>query len=339
MLDDPALIQAELDRRQEAAKKADPLRKREESLRREQVRIEKNIDRLSNGVSGRPGDVGTTAPSHAGAAQAGTGGPVRTTFAGRGGRRSIQVSAPGGNAGSVSERLRARADSLDVGQRQKILRLLVKEILVGKETITIRHSIPDSALRGQGRTGPRDRLLCRRLRLPAQVIFCVRGVISPLLANIYLHLLDRLWAAECGWLGQLIRYADDFVVMTPTEWQAKEALRQIQLVMNKLGLMLHPEKTRMVDLRRGKGSFVFLGCTIRKKRSILRNPRGILCTAGRRLRPGSGFGTASRDHQQRQAGKIVKQIIAKLNPVLRGWGNYFRSGKRHREFKKMDSFV
>ena len=85
------------------------------------------------------------------------------------------------------------------------------------------------------------------------------GVISPLLANIYLHLLDRLWAAKCGSLGVLIRYADDFVVMTATESKAKEALRQIQFVMNKLGLVLHPEKTRMVELRRGKGSFVFLG--------------------------------------------------------------------------------
>jgi Reverse transcriptase (RNA-dependent DNA polymerase) len=99
------------------------------------------------------------------------------------------------------------------------------------------------------------------------------GVISPLLANIYLHLLDRLWAKKCGSLGVLIRYADDCVVMSPTESKAKEALRQIQFVTNKLGLVLHPEKTRMVDLGRGKGSFVFLRCTIRKKRSILRNPR------------------------------------------------------------------
>lgn len=76
------------------------------------------------------------------------------------------------------------------------------------------------------------------------------GVISPLLANIYLHLLDRLWEATCGALGVLIRYADDFVVMSPTESKAKEALRQIQFVINKLGLTLHPEKTRMVDLRR-----------------------------------------------------------------------------------------
>jgi group II intron reverse transcriptase/maturase len=166
------------------------------------------------------------------------------------------------------------------------------------------------------------------------------GVISPLLANIYLHLLDRLWAAKCGSLGVLIRYADDFVVMSPTESKAKEALRQIQFVMSKLGLVLHPDKTRMVDLRRGKGSFVFLGCTIRKKRSILRNPRAYYMhrwpspKARKRLRDRVREGTDSR-----QSGQDVKQIIAKLNPVLRGWGNYFRSGTAGREFHKMDDFV
>src|SRR6202047_4380924 len=98
------------------------------------------------------------------------------------------------------------------------------------------------------------------------------GVISPLLANIYLNKLDRIWAVRCSSLGVLVRYADDFVVMCRTESQAKEALRRIGLVMNRLGLKLHPEKTRMADLRRGKESFVFLGCTIRKKRSILRAP-------------------------------------------------------------------
>src|SRR5580765_4392509 len=100
------------------------------------------------------------------------------------------------------------------------------------------------------------------------------GVISPLLSNIYLHLLDRLWAKKCGSFGVLIRYADDLVAMCRTASAAKEALRRLGLVMDRLGLTLHPVKTRMVDLRRGKESFVFLGCTIRKKRSIQRNPRG-----------------------------------------------------------------
>jgi hypothetical protein len=138
----------------------------------------------------------------------------------------------------------------------------------------------------------------------------------------------------------LIRYADDFVVMSPTESKAKEALRQVQFVMSKLGLMLHPEKTRMVDLRQGKGSFVFLGCTIRKKRSILRNPRAYYMhrwpspKATKRLRDRVRELTDAR-----ASGQDVKQIIAKLTPVLRGWGNYFRTGTCTREFHKMDEFV
>ena len=96
---------------------------------------------------------------------------------------------------------------------------------------------------------------------PAHVTFCVQAVLSPLLANIYLNKLDRIWAARCGQLGVLVRYADDLVALCGTESQAREALRRIGLVMNRLGLTLHPAKTRLVDLRRGKESFVFLGCT------------------------------------------------------------------------------
>src|SRR5215470_7445375 len=166
------------------------------------------------------------------------------------------------------------------------------------------------------------------------------GVISPLLANIYLNKLDRIWAARCIQLGDLIRYADDFVVMCGTGSRAREALRRIGLVMSRLGLMLHPAKTRMVDLRHGKESFVFLGCTIRKRRSIQRNPRWHFMQrwpspkATRKLRD-----RVREMTDKRQSGKDVKQIIAKLNPVLRGWGNYFRTGNADREFSKMDYFV
>ena len=61
------------------------------------------------------------------------------------------------------------------------------------------------------------------------------GVISPLLANIYLNKLDRIWAARCSQLGILVRYADDFVAMCGTESRAREALRRIGLVMDRLG--------------------------------------------------------------------------------------------------------
>jgi len=151
------------------------------------------------------------------------------------------------------------------------------------------------------------------------------GVISPLLANIYLNKLDRIWAARCGQLGILVRYADDLVALCGTESQAREALRRIGLVMNRLGLALHPAKTRMVDLRRGKESFVFLGCTIRKKRSIQRNPRWHFMQRWPSPKATKQLRTRVRElTSKRQSGKDVKQIIAELTPVLRGWGNYFR---------------
>ncbi len=142
LLDDPTLIQAELDRRMEAAKKADPLRKREESLQREQVRIQKNIDRLVTAY--QEGLVTLEQLRHRmpelrrqeKAAQSELLSLAEATADESRYIRLVETLA------QFRERLRARADSLEVGQRQKILRLLVKEILVGKETITIRHSIP-----------------------------------------------------------------------------------------------------------------------------------------------------------------------------------------------------
>jgi hypothetical protein len=130
------------------------------------------------------------------------------------------------------------------------------------------------------------------------------------------------------------------VAMCRTESAAREALRRIGLVMDRLGLTLHPAKTRLVDLRRGKEGFVFLGCTIRKKRSIQRNPR--LHFVQRWPSPKATKKLRERVREltsRRQSGKDVKQIIAELTPVLRGWGNYFRTGNAERKFNQMDSFV
>jgi len=166
------------------------------------------------------------------------------------------------------------------------------------------------------------------------------GVISALLANIYLNQLDRIWTARCSQLGVLIRYADDLVAMCHSESAAKEALRRLGWVMNRLGLQLHPAKTRLVDLRRGKGSFVFRGCTIRKKRSIQRNPRRHFMQRWPSPKATKKLRERVRDlTSKRQSGKDGKQIIVELNPVLRGWGNYFRTGNADREFNKMDSYV
>lgn len=84
------------------------------------------------------------------------------------------------------------------------------------------------------------------------------GVISPLLSNIYLHAFDVSFS-ERG-IGELVRYADDFVVLARSEREARAALEAAGGILAGLGLELHPEKTRVVDLREGREGFDFLGC-------------------------------------------------------------------------------
>lgn len=166
------------------------------------------------------------------------------------------------------------------------------------------------------------------------------GVISPLLANIYLDALDRYWEAEGRHLGVLVRYADDFVVLCGSASAAREARRRIEVVLGRLKLTLHPDKTRLVDVRRGAGSFVFLGCTHRKRRSIQRNPRAHFMH--RWPSPRAMTKVRERVHHLTRVGngaRDVKDVIASLNPVLRGWGNYFRTGTAYREFHAIDEYV
>jgi len=166
------------------------------------------------------------------------------------------------------------------------------------------------------------------------------GVISPLLANIFLNCFDRVWERRCKQLGLLVRYADDGVVMCKTASQAKEAHRLIGQIMARLGLTLHPEKTRIVDLARGKEGFIFLGCTVRKRRSIQRRP---WCHFVQRWpSPRAMKRVRERVHELtdcRRSGRDVKHVIASLNPVLRGWGNYFRTGNADAKFNQVDAYV
>ncbi len=91
------------------------------------------------------------------------------------------------------------------------------------------------------------------------------GVISPLLANIYLHVLDMYWAERYARLGELVRYADDFVIICRTKREAEEALKAVKQVMDRLKLRLHPNKTRIVDM--GREGSDFLGFHFHKMKS------------------------------------------------------------------------
>jgi site-specific DNA recombinase len=142
LLEDPALIQTEIDRRREVARDTDPFRKRQEELRREQVRIEKNSERLvtayQEGLVTLP-QLRQRMPALQKQAQA-IGSELQSLeMAAVDEARYLQLAK---SLAGFRTKLRSRADTLDLAVRQQILRLVLKEVLVGTDTITLRHSIP-----------------------------------------------------------------------------------------------------------------------------------------------------------------------------------------------------
>jgi RNA-directed DNA polymerase len=170
------------------------------------------------------------------------------------------------------------------------------------------------------------------------------GVISPLLSNIYLAYLDDVWSRQCAHLGVLVRYADDFVVMCRTAKDCEEAERRVRIILDRLKLELHPEKTRRVELSWGKDGFDFLGCHLRKRMS------GVIWERKRKrvyyLQRWPAKRSMKRVRQRvkeltgrNQHGRDLRDIIAKLNPVLRGWANYFKTGNAAQKFGQVDDYV
>ena len=168
------------------------------------------------------------------------------------------------------------------------------------------------------------------------------GVISPLLANIYLHVLDTELAARG--VGELVRYADDGVVLCRSAAQAEHALAAVGEILASLGLRLHPDKTKVIDLREGCEGLDFLGCHFRARMSgrlweqkrIIRYylHRWPSQAAMARLR------TKVRELTGRnRVGLDIREVIAALNPILRGWGNYFRTGNAALKFRQIDRYV
>ena len=171
------------------------------------------------------------------------------------------------------------------------------------------------------------------------------GVISPLLSNIYLSFLDEVWETRCAHVGTLVRYADDFVVMCRTKKDVEEAARRIAMILARLKLELHPEKTRTVDLSLGKVSFDFLGCTLRKRMSgpIWEKQRKRVYFLQREPSPRSMSRIRekirAKTGSDRNRVKDVRVLIEEINPVVRGWGNYFRTGNAAKRFNQVDYFV
>ena len=169
-------------------------------------------------------------------------------------------------------------------------------------------------------------------------------MISPLLSNIYLHVLDTVWTRRYTHLGVLVRYADDFVVMCDTKAACEQAEQRVRDVFARLDVELHPDKTRRVDLSHGREGFDFLGCHIRKRMSgpqwerrhqrVYYLQRWPSPRAMRRIRQCVKVCTP-----RAACHRPLRDILAQLNPVLRGWGAYFRTGNAAMKFGQVDDYV
>ncbi|WP_233567716.1 group II intron reverse transcriptase/maturase [Cohnella faecalis] len=168
------------------------------------------------------------------------------------------------------------------------------------------------------------------------------GVISPLLANIYLNYFDRLWEKHGKEVGELTRYADDFVVVCKTKKEAIHAFRLIQAIVTRLELTLHSEKTRIVGLWTGEEGFDFLGMHHRKTKAETGQNRVYYTT--------QQWLCAKAENHIRE---VVKERLAPpkmrrvsfqehvdwLNLRIQGWKNYYATPYSSKWMAKLDWYI
>jgi len=148
----------------------------------------------------------------------------------------------------------------------------------------------------------------------------------------------------CESRGVRLPPATHLVVLCSTRSQAEHAQRRVTAILGDLGLELHPDKTRVVDLREGKEGFDFLGCHLHARMS------GRLWEQQRIVRyylhrwPSQRSMKRARQRVKAltgrsQVGMELKEVIGRLNLFLRGWANYFRTGNAHQKFQQLDRHV
>jgi len=165
------------------------------------------------------------------------------------------------------------------------------------------------------------------------------GVISPLMANVVLHRLDRVWQQHHRRLGEIIRYADDLVILCPTKERAEAALEVLTEILTGLGLSLAPAKTSLVSLREAGAGFDFLGFHHRWVESFTRKGR-YFCARW----PSNRSVTRAKDRIRSHTGRRllllpVEDIVTHLNRFLVGWRGYFRHGNSTTVFHDLDEFT
>lgn len=165
------------------------------------------------------------------------------------------------------------------------------------------------------------------------------GVISPLLANIYLNYLDETWEEQGKHLGTLIRYADDFVVLSRTRREAERAMKGVRILLERLKLQLHPEKTKLVCLWEGQEGFDFLGFHFRKVKARTKNwyyPKHWPSRKAKRAIRHKVKGVTGLRHRLKEP---VTTLIQELNRKIIGWATYYGYGTDYWRFVDLDWYI
>src|SRR6266508_1600086 len=167
------------------------------------------------------------------------------------------------------------------------------------------------------------------------------GVISPPLSNILLTPFD-LEMRSRGY--QLTRYADDWVITCESAAQARAALEQASRVLRRLGVQINPQKTRVVHVRHG---FEFLGYKIKRGSRPMRLPSSKIKSSSKagalyaypREKSIRHFKDQVRRLTRRKAPVTTTELIQQINPVLRGWGEYYKRAHVRRLFHRLDGWI
>lgn len=166
------------------------------------------------------------------------------------------------------------------------------------------------------------------------------SVISPLLSNIYLTPFDNIMTSQ-GY--KLTRFADDWLIVCKTKKEAEEALKLAKQTLKRLGLEIHPNKTRITHIKWG---FEFLGYKIKKGKGLKLNRDKIKSKINKinlyaypKDKSTKRLMDEIRDRTKRKKPLKLEEVIELINPVIRGWGNYYKKANVRKIFNKLDRWI
>jgi group II intron reverse transcriptase/maturase len=210
-----------------------------------------------------------------------------------------------------------------------------------KLMILIEHKICDRRILKLIRKWLKAGVLERGVNIKSTIGSPQGGVISPLLSNIYLNYFDTIWERYYSNIGTLVRYADDFVIISKNWTDVRMAKTVVNKIMSKLELTIHPEKTRIVDLWDGKEGFDFLGFHNRKIKQKTNDCRSVLVITNY---PSSKSMKSMKEKIKQTLLKSsckddIQKRIKILNRKLRGFKNYYGFQYAYKWLAKIDWYV